>query len=104
MARAAAFLTRQAIAGSNSHGISDEDGTHSDWIELSNLGPQQASLDGWYLTDSATNLTKWRFPFGMPPLQANGYLLIWASGKDRNNPLAPLHTNFKLPSSSKIKP
>ena len=86
------------IMASNGTGILDEDGSRSDWIELRNLGPQQASLDGWYLTDTQADLTKWRFPIGMPPLQANSYLLVWASAKDRTNALAPLHTNFKLPS------
>ena len=34
--------------------IVDEDGTKSDWIEISNGGTQPAPLDGWFLTDNAT--------------------------------------------------
>ena len=81
----------------NNNGIKDDDGTRQDWLELYNLGPLDANLDGWFLTDTATNLTKWRIP-GVP-LSANKYLLIWASSKDRSNPSAPLHTNFKIAKS-----
>src|SRR5207302_975817 len=77
----------------NGTGIRDEDGSHSDWIELLNAGVLQADLDGWYLTDSPTNLTKWQFPNGTPVLQPNGFLpspgVVWASAKNRVNPLAP---------------
>jgi hypothetical protein len=80
----------------NAHGIQDEDGTRSGWIELLNLGPLQANLDGWFLTETPADLTRWQFPSGMPTLQAGSYLLVWASAKNRTNSLAPLHTNFKL--------
>ncbi|MDB6031924.1 MAG: Por secretion system C-terminal sorting protein, partial [Verrucomicrobiales bacterium] len=80
----------------NSHGIVDEDGTHSDWLELYNAGTTPVMLDGWYLTDDSGWSTKWRFPEGMAPLQPNSYLLVWASGKDKRIATNPLHTNFKL--------
>lgn len=79
---------------SNGSGIRDEDGTRSDWIELLNLGPAEASLNGWFLTDDASDLTRWRIPDVR--LGAGKTLLIWASGKDRRNPTAPLHANFSL--------
>jgi CotH kinase protein/Lamin Tail Domain/Immunoglobulin domain/Chitobiase/beta-hexosaminidase C-terminal domain/Bacterial TSP3 repeat len=78
----------------NNNGISDEDGTRSDWIEIYNPGPADLNLDGWFLTDLSTDLTKWRLP--SINLNANKYLLVWASEKNRTNPAAPLHTNFKL--------
>ena len=78
----------------NSSGIKDDDGTRQDWLELYNVGPLDANLDGWFLTDSVTNLTKWRI--SAVPLNASKYLIIWASSKDRSNPSAPLHTNFKI--------
>ncbi len=73
--------------------ILDEDGDASDWIEIHNPGGQTVNLGGWYLTDSAGNLTKWRFPDGTV-LGRGGYLLVFASGKDRAG--EELHTNFKL--------
>jgi CotH kinase protein/Lamin Tail Domain/Chitobiase/beta-hexosaminidase C-terminal domain len=78
----------------NSTGIRDDDANRSDWIELANIGPVAGNLDGYYLTDEATNLTKWRFP--SVSINANNYLLVWASAKDRTNNANPLHTNFKL--------
>lgn len=66
----------------------------SDWLEIYNPGPAVLNLGGWFLTDDPANLAQWRFP-GIN-LPANRYLLVWASQKDRANPAAPLHTNFKL--------
>ena len=78
----------------NENGISDEDGTRSDWIELYNPGLVDVGLDGWFLSDTSTNLAKWRLPNFI--LGANKYLRIWASEKNRRNPGSPFHTNFKL--------
>ncbi|HYV32636.1 MAG TPA: lamin tail domain-containing protein, partial [Candidatus Binatia bacterium] len=78
----------------NGSGIKDEEGTRQDWLELYNPGLEDANLDGWFLTDTATNLVKWRLPSVF--LGANKYLVVFASGKDRTNPATPLHTNFKL--------
>lgn len=78
----------------NENGIRDDDGDRSDWLEIYNPGPAVLNLGGWFLTDDPANLAQWRFP-GIN-LPANRYLLVWASQKDRANPAAPLHTNFKL--------
>jgi hypothetical protein len=78
----------------NSHTLADEDGTSADWIELHNTSLSPVNLDGWFLTDTAKNLTKWRFP--STNILANGYLVVFASGKDRQSPGAPLHTSFQL--------
>jgi hypothetical protein len=78
----------------NHSGIRDDDADRSDWLELANIGLLATNLDGWFLTDSLTNLTLWRIP--AVTLARSQYLLIWASGKNRANPPAPLHTNFKL--------
>jgi len=82
-----------AVGGDTLH---DEDGDGSDWIELYNPGPTAASLVGHYLTDVANNLTKWRIP--NVSMAANSYLVIFASGKNRTNNPAKLHTNFQLAS------
>jgi len=78
----------------NGRDVEDEDGSRSDWLELYNPGLVEVSLNGWYLTDVATNLTKWRIPNVV--LSPNKYLLIWASEKNRTNSSKPLHTNFRL--------
>jgi hypothetical protein len=52
------------------------------------------NVDGWFLTDSPDNLTKWRFPStNIPP---NGFLVVFASSKNRSVAGAPLHANFSL--------
>lgn len=72
----------------------DVDGDSSDWIELCNPGAVEARLEGYFLTDNRNQPAKWRIPnVVLPP---RGYLLIFASGKDRSNPAAELHTNFAL--------
>jgi hypothetical protein len=79
---------------SNDDTINDEDGDPSDWIELRNTDSTTANLSGWHLTDTPDDLTKWRIPnVGLAP---EGYLLIFASNKNRTNPAAPLHANFRL--------
>ena len=78
----------------NSSTLADEDGAFEDWIEIHNTSPTNASLAGWHLTDAAGNLTKWTFPAtNLPP---GGYLVVFASNKDRRTPGGRLHTNFKL--------
>ncbi|MCI0537555.1 MAG: lamin tail domain-containing protein [Verrucomicrobiales bacterium] len=91
-ANAQVFLSE--LMANNTTTLTDQDGEYSDWIELHNAGPTEVNLGGWYLTDSADDLTKWRFPVVFVP--ANGYLVVFASGKDRALPNAQLHTSFNL--------
>jgi len=85
------------IVASNRRGLADEDGDREDWIEIFNAGNTAVDLNGWHLTDDAFNLTKWVFP--AVSVSAGGYLVVWASEKNRRVPGAPLHTNFKLEKS-----
>lgn len=79
----------------NRRTLHDEDGDSSDWIELYNSAETEASLEGWFLTDTVTNLARWKFP-GVS-VAGHGYLVLFASGKDRTDVAGRLHTNFKLP-------
>ncbi|MAB60170.1 MAG: hypothetical protein CMO46_06460, partial [Verrucomicrobiales bacterium] len=78
----------------NNESIQDEDGDTSDWIEIFNSGLDPINLDGYYLTDDSGSLTKWRFPSIEIP--SSGFLLVFASEKDRRESGSELHTNFKL--------
>ncbi|MGA1237772.1 MAG: lamin tail domain-containing protein, partial [Limisphaerales bacterium] len=89
----AQFVISEFLA-SNGSSLVDEDGQSSDWIEIHNSGGTSASLGGWYLTDDPAWLTKWAFP--EVSISAQGYLVVFASGKDRTNDVAWLHTNFSL--------
>ena len=78
----------------NANTLPDEDGQFSDWIELHNPGTMPVNLDGWFLTDTTNNLMRWRIP--ATNIAANGFLVIFASGKNRAVPGARLHTDFNL--------
>ena len=78
----------------NGNTLNDEDGDSSDWIEIYNPTPATVNLNGWFLTDNAGNPTKWRFPAVM--LGSEQFLVVFASGKNRTNNPARLHTNFGL--------
>ena len=76
--------------------LKDEDGELQGWIELYNQGSNAVSLAGWALTDNAGAPDQWVFPD--VALAPGGYLVVFASGKDRTNSTGGLrlHTNFKL--------
>ncbi|MBO4602649.1 MAG: CotH kinase family protein [Salinivirgaceae bacterium] len=76
----------------------DEYNEESDWIELYNTSSAEVDLNGWHLSDNATNLAKWTFP--SVKIAANGYLLVMASGKNLTTVAAGkyLHTNFNISS------
>jgi hypothetical protein len=78
----------------NATTIADDDGDHSDWIELYNSGATAYDLTGHYLSDTADEPLRWQFPAATIP--ATGYLLVWASGKDRIGADGTLHTNFAI--------
>ena len=78
----------------NDSSIQDEDGNRSDWIELYNPTASDVNLDGYFLTDDADDLDKWRLP--AVTLPSNGYMIVWASSKNRAVAGSPLHTNFNL--------
>jgi len=80
----------------NSNGLLDSDGDPSDWIELFNSGSEAVNLEGYYLTDNPSSLTKWPFP--SLQLEPRQFLVVFASGKDRRDPGGQLHTNFKIDS------
>ena len=78
----------------NTFTLQDEDGDWSDWIEIHNPTENPLPLAGWHLSDRADNLSMWAFP--NVTLPAGGYLVVFASKKDRRIPGQPLHTNFAL--------
>ena len=79
---------------SNSHTLFDEDGSTPDWVEIHNVSAATVNLQDWALTDDLAAPGKWLFP--STNLAAGGYMVIYASGKNRRVPGAPLHTSFKI--------
>ena len=79
----------------STNGLRDEDGQLQDWIELYNRGASPVNLNGWSLTDDATQPNMWLLP--AVTLAPNQYLIVFASGKDRRpSDGGNLHANFKL--------
>ncbi|HEX5043853.1 MAG TPA: CotH kinase family protein [Candidatus Polarisedimenticolaceae bacterium] len=91
---ASAELLITEFMASNITTLTDGDGDYADWVEIYDPCLPSVSLDGWYLTDDAANLTKWRFP--AVTLTRGGSLVVFASGKNRAVAGAELHTSFKL--------
>ena len=75
--------------------FADADGAPSDWIEISNSGAGPVSLDGYFLTNNATDLTRWPFPD--VEIAAGASLVVFASGKTPTSPATDeLHASFTL--------
>jgi hypothetical protein len=65
----------------------------ADWIELYNNTNTPLAMHGLYLTDDATNLTKFAFPASVI-IPAHDFLILWAD--EKNSTTSYLHCNFKL--------
>ena len=91
-----AQLRLTEFVADNDGSYPDSDGEASDWIEIHNPGNSPVSTDGLFLTDDFSDRTKWMFPDVAIP--GGGYLVVFASGKDRRDPADELHTNFSLSS------
>lgn len=83
----------------NEYSLFDRDGDHSDWVELYNTTGTDISMKGWYLSDS-NNLFKWAFPENTT-IPANGYLLVFLSGKESND--SELHASFSVSEGESLK-
>ena len=82
------------LMASNVDVVADADGAYDDWIELLNTTANELSLGGLYLSDDATNLSKWALP--NQELPAGSYFIIWADSEDAQG---SSHANFKLSSA-----
>ena len=91
---AASRLVISEFLAANGRNRADENGDFEDWIEIRNVTATAVNAENWILTDDAADPVKWRFPAVTVP--ANGYLVVFASGKNRRVPGANLHTNFRL--------
>ncbi len=84
----------------NASGIRDVAGHRHDWIELKNTGVVAQDLAGWYITDSAANLTKFQIlnAGALTVLDPGETLLVYASGNNGEQGLVngELHANFQL--------
>ncbi len=85
-----AITELMAVADVN---LRDSDGAPSDWIEISNGGPETVDLEGFHLTNKRDDLLRWSFPSS--ELAPGSSMIVFASGKNRTSG-GELHTNFTL--------
>ena len=85
-------LVINEIMASNFSAISDQDGEYDDWVELYNGNNFDLNLNGYYLSDSENDLTKWSFP--NVTIGANDYLIIWCDTAGSSQ--SGLHTTYRL--------
>ncbi|MBM3848342.1 MAG: hypothetical protein FJ405_18900, partial [Verrucomicrobia bacterium] len=65
-----------------------------DWFELFNTSGRPVDLSGLFLSDDATQPSKYRIPaLSYLGSSTNGYLRFWA---DNDSPQGPTHVNFRL--------
>ena len=97
-------LSINEVMAANTHTLRDGDlddadfgsmgGAYSDWIEIYNSSTEAIDISGYTLSDSSA---AWKFPEGIVP--AKGYLLVWASDKNKVAKDGQLHSNFKISAS-----
>ncbi len=75
----------------------DMDGDDEGWIEIRNNEATAVNLRNYQLSDDAALPAKYILPSVSVP--AGGYLLVYASGKNKAFTGVQLHTNFKLNNS-----
>lgn len=88
-------ITLNEIQSYNTTSIQDQFGEYSDWIELHNSSSQAVNLNGYSISDDSEEPHKWIFP--EVSIEAGGYLLVFASGRDLKE--NELHCNFEISTS-----
>lgn len=84
------LLINEAVAD-NLSTLKDENGVYADWIELYNPTSHAVSLEGYYLSDTKNDLTRWAFPDVR--IDSGGYLIVFCDG---NLEEGNLHANFSI--------
>lgn len=82
---------------SNDNTLEDGFGNSSDWIEIRNPTAETIDLQGWHLTDDATDLSKWQFPnHPSSLLDPFEHIIVYASGRNTIDATDRAHTNFQI--------
>lgn len=85
------------IMAKNTYTIQDNYDEYSDYIEIYNGHNNKINLEGYHLSDIEYETDKWTFP--SIEIEANSYLIVYATGKDKCDLDKNIcHTNFKLSS------
>jgi len=73
----------------------DSYGSASDWVEITTTQSPSVTLAGYFLSNDKFNLFKWKFPSNFT-ITANGYRIVWLTGKNLVTPAGEVHANFDL--------
>ncbi len=84
------YLVLNEIQAANATTLTDADGDTPDWIEVANVGPEPVDLGGWGLSDDPEDPHRWTFPSRV--LEPGALVLVHASGKGRDEPIAAWDT------------
>jgi len=93
-------LVFNEVVSNNDSSLVDYAGDFPDWIELFNGSDAEINLNGYSLTDDATDPAKWKF--GMTIIEPRGFLVIFASGKAPLETIDEVHASFRINSSGEI--
>jgi len=88
-------INEYSCANSTNAGDPDFYGEMEDWVELYNTSGAPVDLSGYYFSDKANNPQKFQVP-GSINIPANGYLMVYASGRATIAGGVEIHTSFKL--------
>jgi Leucine-rich repeat (LRR) protein len=83
------------VLSSNGSTVNDSSGDYHDWIELHNPGDESVDISGYYLSDTQKEPRRWSFPEGAI-IGPEEFLLVWAPGRNAEDPDGEMHTNFAL--------
>ena len=89
------IINEYSCANSTSAGDPDFYGEMEDWVELYNPSGAAVNLSGYYFSDKASKPLKFQVP-GTINIPANGYMMVYASGRATIAGGVEIHTNFKL--------
>lgn len=79
----------------NLTGPFDPTGSRGPWVELYHEDQVALSLDGFFLSDDPTDLTKWPFP-SAAAMPAAGFRMVWLDGRDHLTTADNWHSGFLL--------
>ena len=82
------------VVSANDSTLTDKDGGASDWIEIYNAGSSPIPLGEFALTTDPDRASSWRLP--KRALEPGGFLVVFASGKDRRAAAGEIHADFRL--------
>ena len=94
---AAGDLVINEFMADNENTVADQDGDYDDWIEFYNNGSEDINLNGYFLSDDASEPDTWVFPD--TTIFAGSYLIVWA---DKDEDQEGLHANIKLSADGEV--